>query len=83
MRPEGWLNPYWQPEGSWDIGGIKAGVPMQAYEAGGDAMLEGLKKEGIAVGYDNWGVDIDTVALREKISGKGYLVFIEGEKDAV
>ena len=40
MRPEGWENPYISSEG-------ETGLSL-AYEAGADAMLEGLNKNGVS-----------------------------------
>ncbi len=74
MRPEGWVNPY-EPVGA----DLKKMGNQIAFETGADAMLEGLKKEGVRV---QWG---DCSNLHESYSDRvkrnwveyGYLVFIE------
>lgn len=40
-RPRDWKNPH-----NTDDSKVCCFMPQEAYEAGGDAMLEGLKKEG-------------------------------------
>ena len=65
-RPKGWENPY-----------KKWGVPEDAYEAGADAMLEGLKKASVRhiispSEISFWGVSTGVKT--------GYLVFIPEEE---
>ena len=74
MRPEGWENRWAEclknlEERGWidpDIEKYVAGSAI-IYEAGADAMLEGLKKEAVKL----------SVAGQEIELPKGYLVFIE------
>lgn len=74
-RPEGWKNPHnvhdvvqYMPQPK------TARIEREAFEAGADAMLEGLKKEGQPTDRCNGRV---SKALLKK---KGYLVFIPEEK---
>lgn len=79
MRPEGWVNPWPTPEN------IEERI---IYEQGADAVLEGLKKEGL---YGEYLEDyIISVAVRPddkdwaedflaRIEQKGWLVFIPEE----
>ena len=85
MRPEGWEKPYkFVPTptllelsllAQTDLGHF---VENETYEAGADAMLEGLKKEGepVTIPNENGFYDITTSHC---YTVPGYLVFIEEE----
>lgn len=65
MRPEGWENPHNR------VQKFKVEELLKdAYEAGADAMLEGLIKECRVERPIEW---------LHSLNGKGYLVFIEEE----
>ncbi|KKM99787.1 hypothetical protein LCGC14_1144370 [marine sediment metagenome] len=77
MRPEGWKNPYpYNPEPTSKL----PNTAYNAFEAGADAMLEGLKKEAwnhiIPGNYVE--TDADGYKYHEP-DVEGYLVFIEEE----
>ena len=75
-RPKDWENPhlyFGSPHTEFDE--ISNGV-YKAYEAGADAMLEGLRKYGEAMG-----ASMDEVPYELRVGGrKGYLVFIPEEQ---
>ena len=75
-RPEGWENPeleFEKKQEDWRKHGIVAScafsTPANAYEAGADAMLEGLKKDKESCYVDRYN------------EPKGWLVFIPEEKE--
>ena len=72
-RPEGWENPY-QDEPHEECGCFQCGVHL-GFEAGADAMLEGLKKgamfiPGVLAGADDFMLKVGIP------NNRGYLVFI-------
>lgn len=91
-RPEGWENPYLIPrpcvynrvlsESEWgEI--FKAEEPVvrkhEAFEAGANAMLEGLKKEGERVDIATYGGANCYFPLLLTIPARGVAVFIPEE----
>lgn len=82
MRPKGWINPWDNPV---DTGGATVAVPSfsEVFEAGADAMLERLRKEGMNSKGEFPNVKQlanDPPMLAIKIPNKkGYLVFIPEE----
>lgn len=71
-RPDNWKNPYPEPKLSREA---YDKVFYDIYEAGADAVLEGLKDEGVFT-YGNHTPDID---LDDAPEVSGYWVFIPEE----
>ncbi len=51
-RPEGWKNPYNDIPGARPMA-IPIGSPVNAFEAGAEAMLEVLRKRGVHVDHNS------------------------------
>ena len=86
MRPDGWRNPH---KKDTVMTSTREGAKYRVYEAGADAMLEGLKKHSLHAEYledfiistavkadKDWAED-----FYENMPAKGYLVFIPEEKN--
>ena len=68
-RPKNWINPYLQRAESGDW------VDSKTFEAGADAMLEALKKEGTHT------INHNVIPVTIPGVGKGYVVFIPDEEE--
>ena len=79
MRPKGWENPYKPSNPNEGCG------KEDIYEAGADAMLEGLKKDSFPVGRLISSVFLTNLpydaTLIEYEGKKGHLVFIEDKEE--
>ena len=76
-RPKDWKNPYTEENSEIAIIVESGPMPDEAYEAGADAMLEGLRGYGEAIG-----ANLVEVPCELRVGGrKGYLVFIPDEAE--
>ena len=82
-RPDGWKNVYDDPTPPL-FSSLTINQERQcAFEAGADAMLEGLRKTSIAGGghgasFDYWDNDL---TIKGALLSEGYLVFIPEESN--
>ena len=90
MRPEGLVNPYgslldrtkrlWSRWDGLTGADIQEDAQYCAFEAGADAMLEGLKKEGRRIDVNEMAGENCYVPYLVTLPAKGVLVFIPEEQ---
>ena len=77
-RPKDWDNPYLQQDDKGDY------IDNRVFEAGANAMLEALEKEGHYIDASKYpyGVVLNEVPLAQKLTKefKGYIVIISDEQ---
>ena len=77
MRPEGWKNPHYDKRADGTASNLKKKPEYDIYEAGADAMLEGLVNSAESY-HPNSGILKDK--LKKHSFPKGRLVFIPEER---